>query len=75
MPFAGAELGVGAGHNLKYEYPQLMELAVALALRTQGILSRHISSGCWRKVAPSSVPITGEHGLSANPESARRDIF
>src|SRR5580700_1997343 len=40
VPFAGAELGVGAGHNLKYEYPHLMELAVAL--RTQGILSRHI---------------------------------
>lgn len=42
VPFAPGELGVGAGHNLKYRYPHLMELAVALALRTQGILSRHI---------------------------------
>lgn len=42
VPFARDELGVGAGHNLTYRYPHLMELAVALALRTQGILSRHI---------------------------------
>jgi len=42
VPFAPSELGVGAGHNLKYRYPHLMELAVALALRTQGILSRDI---------------------------------
>ena len=42
VPFARDELGVGAGHNLTYGYPHLMELAVALALRTQGILSRHI---------------------------------
>ncbi len=42
MPFAGAELGSRLSRNLKYEYPHLMELAVALALRTQGILSRHI---------------------------------
>jgi hypothetical protein len=42
VPFAPDELGVGAGHNLPYRYPHLMELAVALALRTQGILSRHI---------------------------------
>jgi hypothetical protein len=42
VPFARDELGVGAGHNLIYRYPHLMELAVALALRTQGILSRHI---------------------------------
>jgi hypothetical protein len=42
VPFAPDELGVGAGHNLKYRYPHLMELAVALALRTQGILSRDI---------------------------------
>jgi|SRR5580692_5632370 hypothetical protein len=41
VPFAPDELGVGAGHNLKYRYPHLMELAVSLALRTQGILSRH----------------------------------
>lgn len=42
VPFAQGELGIGAGHNLTYRYPHLMELAVALALRTQGILSRHI---------------------------------
>ena len=42
VPFARDELGVGAGHNLVYRYPHLMELAVALALRTQGILSRDI---------------------------------
>jgi hypothetical protein len=42
VPFAPDELGVGAGHNLKYRYPHLMELAVALALRTQGILARDI---------------------------------
>ncbi len=42
VPFARDELGVGAGHNLAYRYPHLMELTVALALRTQGVLSRHI---------------------------------
>ena len=42
VPFAPDELGVGAGHNLVYRYSHLMELAVALALRTQGVLSRHI---------------------------------
>jgi hypothetical protein len=42
VPFAPEELGVGAGHNLAYRYEHLMELAVALAWRTQGILSRHI---------------------------------
>ena len=42
VPFAADERGVGAGHNLAYRYPHLMELGVALALRTQGILSRHI---------------------------------
>ena len=42
VPFASSELGVGAGHNLNYQYPHLMELTVALALRTQGILSRDI---------------------------------
>jgi len=42
VPFAPGELGVGAGHNLKYRYVHLMELAVALAMRTQGILSRDI---------------------------------
>lgn len=42
VPFGPDELGVGAGHNLTYRYPHLMELAVALALRTQGVLSRDI---------------------------------
>jgi hypothetical protein len=42
VPFGRDELGVGPGHNLKYRYPHMMELAVALALRTQGILSRDI---------------------------------
>jgi hypothetical protein len=42
VPFRRDELGVGAGHNLTYRYLHLMELAVALALRTQGILSRDI---------------------------------
>src|SRR5438132_13386513 len=42
VPFAPDELGVGAGHNLSYRYSHLMELVVALALRTQGVLSRHI---------------------------------
>ena len=42
VPFARDELGVGPGHNLKYRYPHMMELAVALALRTQGVLSRDI---------------------------------
>jgi hypothetical protein len=42
VPFAPEELGVGAGYNLTYKYVHLMELAVVLGLRTQGILSRHI---------------------------------
>jgi hypothetical protein len=42
VPFDPDELGVGAGYNLTYRYSHLMELAVALALRTQGVLSRHI---------------------------------
>lgn len=42
VPFARDELGVGPGHNLKYRYPHMMELAVALALRTQGVLSRDV---------------------------------
>jgi hypothetical protein len=42
VPFARDELGLGPGHNVKYRYPHMMELAVALALRTQGVLSRDI---------------------------------
>jgi hypothetical protein len=40
VPFADEEKGVGAGFNLKYRYENLMELALALTLRTQGIVSR-----------------------------------
>ena len=40
VPFADDEMGVGAGFNLKYRYENLMELALALTLRTQGIVAR-----------------------------------
>jgi hypothetical protein len=40
VPFADEEKGVGAGFNLKYRYENLMELALALTLRTQGIVAR-----------------------------------
>jgi hypothetical protein len=40
VPFADDEKGVGAGFNLKYRYENLMELALALTLRTQGIVAR-----------------------------------
>jgi hypothetical protein len=42
LPFADDEVGMGAGNNAIYRYEHLMELAVALALRTQAILPRHI---------------------------------
>jgi hypothetical protein len=42
VPFGADELGIGTGHNLTYRYEHVMELAVALALRTQGILSRDV---------------------------------
>jgi hypothetical protein len=38
VPFYPDELGRGAGINVVYRYHHVMELAVALALRTQGIL-------------------------------------
>jgi hypothetical protein len=38
LPFASEELGSGRGNYLSYGYQHLMELAVALALRTQAIL-------------------------------------
>ena len=38
MPFYPNELGRGAGVNVTYRFYHVMELAVALALRTQGIL-------------------------------------
>ena len=38
MPFYMHELGRGAGVNVIYKFYHVMELAVALALRTQGIL-------------------------------------
>ena len=40
IPFASEETGRGAGHNLAYRFEHLMELALALAFRTQGILAR-----------------------------------
>jgi hypothetical protein len=40
VPFAPGEAGRGAGFNLVYGYDHLMELALAFAFRTQGILSR-----------------------------------
>ena len=38
LPFAPDELGTGTGRNLTYRYPQLMELALALALKGSGLL-------------------------------------
>ena len=38
VPFYPNELGRGAGVNVTYRFHHVMELAVALALRTQGIL-------------------------------------
>ena len=38
VPFYPNELGRGAGVNVTYRFYHVMELAVALALRTQGIL-------------------------------------
>jgi hypothetical protein len=38
LPFAPAELGVGRGNLLRYGYVHMMELAVALYLRSQAIL-------------------------------------
>lgn len=40
IPFAPEEAGRGAGFNLVYRYENLMELVLAFAFRTQGILSR-----------------------------------
>jgi hypothetical protein len=42
IPFSPDELGVGTGGSVIYRYEHLMEVALALALRDQGILSRHI---------------------------------
>jgi hypothetical protein len=38
LPFAAEEMGVGRGYLLRYRYVHLMELAVALYLRSQAIL-------------------------------------
>ena len=38
LPFAPEEMGVGRGNLLRYRYVQLMEMAVALYLRSQAIL-------------------------------------
>ena len=42
IPFAPAETGRGTGHNVTYRFEHLMELALALAFRTQGILARDL---------------------------------
>ena len=42
VPFYPHELGRGAGVNVVYKFHHVMELAVALALRTQGILPLHL---------------------------------
>ena len=42
VPFYPNELGRGAGVNVTYRFHHVMELAVALALRTQGILPRDL---------------------------------
>ena len=38
LPFAPEEMGVGRGNLLRYRYVHLMEMAVALYLRSQAIL-------------------------------------
>jgi hypothetical protein len=40
LPFAPDEVGRGTGHNVTYQFSHLMELALALAFRTQGVLPR-----------------------------------
>ena len=40
LPFSKEELGEGAGSHVIYHYEHLMEIALALAFRTQGILSK-----------------------------------
>jgi hypothetical protein len=42
VPFYPHELGRGAGVNVVYKFHHVMELAVALALRAQGILPLHL---------------------------------
>src|SRR5215203_802663 len=42
VPFYPNELGRGAGVNVTYRFHHVMELALALALRTQGILPRDL---------------------------------
>mgnify|MGYP006295843265 FL=1 len=42
VPFGPDELGGGAGNNVIYKFEHLMELALAMTLRTQGIISRDI---------------------------------
>lgn len=42
IPFDADELGVGAGTNIVYAYEHLMELAVALFLKSQAILPKDV---------------------------------
>jgi hypothetical protein len=42
LPFAADELGVGRGKRMLYDYSHLMELAVALYLKSQAILPKQV---------------------------------
>ncbi len=42
VPFSPQEIGKGRGQNVVYGYYHLMEIALALYLRTQGILKGHV---------------------------------
>jgi hypothetical protein len=42
LPFDRRELGVGAGTNIVYRYEHIMELAVALCLKNQGVIKTDI---------------------------------
>ena len=44
VPFSPEELGSGIGRNVRYGYEHIMELALALAFRTQGVLPRYFVS-------------------------------
>ena len=54
LPFAPAELGVGRGNLLRYGHVHLMELAVALYLRSQAILPADVVSMIWSRETMSS---------------------
>lgn len=41
VPFDPEELGIGTGRNLVYRFEHLMELALAMVLRSTGLLDQH----------------------------------